>query len=158
MELKLTVDGLEKERDFYFSKLRDIELICQESESDSPILARIINILYATEVPVRRHPLAAHWLLFMTIVISLSPRWKFWKLIEHRVNQTQKRSMFLAVCLTFTDRLTYCLFWLSLITTLQHRFQYQQSTAYMPCVLCTTFSGLYIQGCQFSFVLCICVL
>ncbi|XP_031436530.1 microtubule-associated protein RP/EB family member 3a isoform X2 [Clupea harengus] len=49
MELKLTVDGLEKERDFYFSKLRDIELICQESESDSPILARIINILYATE-------------------------------------------------------------------------------------------------------------
>ena len=51
MELKLTVDGLEKERDFYFSKLRDIELICQENESESsPILSRIIDILYATEV------------------------------------------------------------------------------------------------------------
>uniref|UniRef100_A0A3B4F3E7 Microtubule-associated protein RP/EB family member 3 n=1 Tax=Pundamilia nyererei TaxID=303518 RepID=A0A3B4F3E7_9CICH len=50
MELKLTVDGLEKERDFYFSKLRDIELICQEHESENnPILSRIINILYATE-------------------------------------------------------------------------------------------------------------
>ncbi|XP_042302583.1 microtubule-associated protein RP/EB family member 3 [Sceloporus undulatus] len=50
MDLKLTVDGLEKERDFYFSKLRDIELICQEHESEnSPIIAGIINILYATE-------------------------------------------------------------------------------------------------------------
>uniref|UniRef100_A0AAZ3Q223 Microtubule-associated protein RP/EB family member 3 n=1 Tax=Oncorhynchus tshawytscha TaxID=74940 RepID=A0AAZ3Q223_ONCTS len=50
MELKLTVDGLEKERDFYFSKLRDIELICQEHESDTnPHLSRIMDILYATE-------------------------------------------------------------------------------------------------------------
>uniref|UniRef100_A0A3Q2Q545 Microtubule-associated protein RP/EB family member 1 n=1 Tax=Fundulus heteroclitus TaxID=8078 RepID=A0A3Q2Q545_FUNHE len=50
--LKLTVDGLEKERDFYFSKLRDIELICQEHESENnPVLSRIIDILYATEVP-----------------------------------------------------------------------------------------------------------
>ncbi|KAL1275227.1 hypothetical protein QQF64_034850, partial [Cirrhinus molitorella] len=50
MDLKLTVDGLEKERDFYFSKLRDIELICQENECDSnPVLGKIIDILYATE-------------------------------------------------------------------------------------------------------------
>ncbi|XP_058020672.1 microtubule-associated protein RP/EB family member 3 isoform X2 [Ahaetulla prasina] len=50
MDLKLTVDGLEKERDFYFSKLRDIELICQEHESEnSPIISGIISILYATE-------------------------------------------------------------------------------------------------------------
>ncbi|XP_073694486.1 microtubule-associated protein RP/EB family member 3-like [Garra rufa] len=50
MDLKLTVDGLEKERDFYFGKLRDIELICQENECDSnPVLGKIINILYATE-------------------------------------------------------------------------------------------------------------
>lgn len=51
MDLKLTVDGLEKERDFYFGKLRDIELICQENENDSnPVLSKIIDILYATEV------------------------------------------------------------------------------------------------------------
>ncbi|KAI5616788.1 microtubule-associated protein, RP/EB family, member 3a isoform X1, partial [Silurus asotus] len=51
MELKLTVDGLEKERDFYFSKLRDIELICQEHENENnSVLTRIIDILYATEV------------------------------------------------------------------------------------------------------------
>ncbi|XP_059907242.1 microtubule-associated protein RP/EB family member 3-like isoform X1 [Gadus macrocephalus] len=50
MELKLTVDGLEKERDFYFSKLRDIELICQEHESETnTTLSKIIDILYATE-------------------------------------------------------------------------------------------------------------
>ncbi|PKK17494.1 microtubule-associated protein RP/EB family member 3 [Columba livia] len=50
MDLKLTVDGLEKERDFYFSKLRDIELICQEHENEnSPIIAGIISVLYATE-------------------------------------------------------------------------------------------------------------
>ncbi|KAK3537644.1 hypothetical protein QTP70_017034, partial [Hemibagrus guttatus] len=50
MELKLTVDGLEKERDFYFSKLRDIELICQEHENENnPVLTKIIDILYATE-------------------------------------------------------------------------------------------------------------
>uniref|UniRef100_A0A670HYP6 Microtubule-associated protein RP/EB family member 3 n=1 Tax=Podarcis muralis TaxID=64176 RepID=A0A670HYP6_PODMU len=50
VDLKLTVDGLEKERDFYFSKLRDIELICQEHESEnSPIISGIIGILYATE-------------------------------------------------------------------------------------------------------------
>lgn len=51
MELKLTVDGLEKERDFYFSKLRDIELVCQEQETENnSIISRIIDILYATEV------------------------------------------------------------------------------------------------------------
>ncbi|XP_066563159.1 microtubule-associated protein RP/EB family member 3b isoform X3 [Amia ocellicauda] len=50
MELKLTVDGLEKERDFYFSKLRDIELICQEHETENnPVISKIIEILYATE-------------------------------------------------------------------------------------------------------------
>uniref|UniRef100_A0A4W4H517 Microtubule-associated protein RP/EB family member 3 n=1 Tax=Electrophorus electricus TaxID=8005 RepID=A0A4W4H517_ELEEL len=50
MDLKLTVDGLEKERDFYFSKLRDIELICQEHESENnPVLTKIVDILYATE-------------------------------------------------------------------------------------------------------------
>lgn len=48
--MKLTVEGLEKERDFYFGKLRDIELICQENENENPVVSRIIKILYATEV------------------------------------------------------------------------------------------------------------
>ncbi|XP_068564574.1 microtubule-associated protein RP/EB family member 3-like [Cebidichthys violaceus] len=47
LDLKLTVDGLEKERDFYFGKLRDIELLCQDKES--PILNKILDVLYATE-------------------------------------------------------------------------------------------------------------
>lgn len=53
IDLKLTVDGLEKERDFYFGKLRDIELICQENESENnPGLSKIVGILYATEVRI----------------------------------------------------------------------------------------------------------
>ncbi|XP_045551438.1 microtubule-associated protein RP/EB family member 3 isoform X2 [Salmo salar] len=55
LDLKLTVDGLEKERDFYFSKLRDIELICQENETNaSPTLSKIMDILYATEGEVEK--------------------------------------------------------------------------------------------------------
>nr|XP_006819974.1 PREDICTED: microtubule-associated protein RP/EB family member 3-like isoform X2 [Saccoglossus kowalevskii] len=50
LEVKLTVDGLEKERDFYFSKLRQIEIICQQHEEENhPGLQKIVEILYATE-------------------------------------------------------------------------------------------------------------
>ena len=50
-DLRLTVDGLEKERDFYFGKLRDIEVLCQEHESeDLTVVKQIMDILYATEV------------------------------------------------------------------------------------------------------------
>ncbi|XP_074264077.1 microtubule-associated protein RP/EB family member 1A-like [Silene latifolia] len=49
-ELKLSVDSLEKERDFYFSKLRDIELLCQTPEiENSPIVAALQKVLYATD-------------------------------------------------------------------------------------------------------------
>jgi RP/EB family microtubule-associated protein len=56
--LKETVTGLERERDFYFSKLRDIELMIQQAFEENPdvekdennILKQIQLILYSTEV------------------------------------------------------------------------------------------------------------
>nr|4XA1_A Chain A, Gp7-MYH7(1173-1238)-EB1 chimera protein [synthetic construct]4XA1_B Chain B, Gp7-MYH7(1173-1238)-EB1 chimera protein [synthetic construct]4XA1_C Chain C, Gp7-MYH7(1173-1238)-EB1 chimera protein [synthetic construct]4XA1_D Chain D, Gp7-MYH7(1173-1238)-EB1 chimera protein [synthetic construct] len=56
-EFKLELDDvtsnmeqIEKERDFYFGKLRNIELICQENEGENdPVLQRIVDILYATD-------------------------------------------------------------------------------------------------------------
>lgn len=48
--LKSTIQDMEKERDFYFGKLRNIELICQEKEGEGdPTLQRIVDILYATD-------------------------------------------------------------------------------------------------------------
>ena len=57
-QLKETVQGLERERDFYFSKLRDIELLVQQATEANPELEaneesmekQIQNILYYTEV------------------------------------------------------------------------------------------------------------
>ncbi|PWN54487.1 putative EB1-like protein [Violaceomyces palustris] len=60
-EMKVSVDSLEKERDFYFSKLRDIEIIVQERlavigdaqeqspEAESETLKQIQAVLYSTE-------------------------------------------------------------------------------------------------------------
>lgn len=50
-DLKCTIADLEKERDFYFAKLRNIELICQEKEGEAdPMLQKIVDVLYATDV------------------------------------------------------------------------------------------------------------
>ncbi|XP_015436160.1 PREDICTED: microtubule-associated protein RP/EB family member 1 isoform X1 [Dufourea novaeangliae] len=52
MELKISLEGLEKERDFYFGKLRDIEVMCQDCDNGDPppIVQKILEVLYATEV------------------------------------------------------------------------------------------------------------
>lgn len=52
-DLKCNIAELEKERDFYFNKLRNIELVCQEKEGEAnPTLQKIVDILYATDVSV----------------------------------------------------------------------------------------------------------
>ncbi|CAH9089944.1 unnamed protein product [Cuscuta epithymum] len=49
-ELKLSVDSLERERDFYFAKLRDIEIVCQCPEIENlPVVQALKKILYATD-------------------------------------------------------------------------------------------------------------
>jgi len=49
----LVNDTLDKERDFYFSKLRDIEMLLQakqvETANPASIEAQILKILYASE-------------------------------------------------------------------------------------------------------------
>ncbi|PHH81615.1 hypothetical protein CDD83_3534 [Cordyceps sp. RAO-2017] len=55
--LKETVTGLERERDFYFSKLRDIELLIQQAAEEDPelekqddgLVKQVQAILYSTE-------------------------------------------------------------------------------------------------------------
>ncbi|PHH83470.1 hypothetical protein CDD82_429 [Ophiocordyceps australis] len=55
--LKETVGGLERERDFYFSKLRDIELLIQHAVDEDPelekqedgLIKQVQLILYSTE-------------------------------------------------------------------------------------------------------------
>ena len=45
MQLKI----VEQERDFYFGKLRDIEMLLQQQDENNPIVENVLRILYATE-------------------------------------------------------------------------------------------------------------
>mmetsp|Transcript_2945 Transcript_2945/g.6833 ORF Transcript_2945/g.6833 Transcript_2945/m.6833 type:complete len:349 (+) Transcript_2945:400-1446(+) len=49
-DLKLNLEGAEKESQFYFSKLRDVELLLQAySGPDRDIVLNVLKVLYATE-------------------------------------------------------------------------------------------------------------
>ncbi|KTG36315.1 hypothetical protein cypCar_00018756 [Cyprinus carpio] len=51
--LKLALEGVEKERDFYFGKLREVELLCQEQGQDNgPFVERLMEVLYSADEQV----------------------------------------------------------------------------------------------------------
>ncbi|CAI5736547.1 unnamed protein product [Hyaloperonospora brassicae] len=50
-ELRAMVESLEKERDFYFHKLREVEIMLQSTEESetNPLVQAVFKVLYATE-------------------------------------------------------------------------------------------------------------
>ncbi|CAI5733250.1 unnamed protein product [Peronospora destructor] len=50
-ELRAMVESLEKERDFYFNKLREVEIMLQSAEESetNPLAQAVFKVLYATE-------------------------------------------------------------------------------------------------------------
>ncbi|XP_074507618.1 microtubule-associated protein RP/EB family member 2 isoform X1 [Sebastes fasciatus] len=48
--LKLALEGVEKERDYYFSKLREVELLCQDQgEENATFVNQLMEVLYALD-------------------------------------------------------------------------------------------------------------
>jgi RP/EB family microtubule-associated protein len=106
---KEAIAGLEKERDFYFAKLRDIELLLQNAIEENPeleneedtLVKHIQGILYSTEVS-----LFAFWCVAITgkcvalislffRTVSKSPlrmRWQVRPMIWRRSDQNAIRS------------------------------------------------------------------
>lgn len=50
--LKSALEDMEKERDYYFGKLREVELLCQEDSKESKLVGQLMLILYAADEQV----------------------------------------------------------------------------------------------------------
>lgn len=49
-QLKATIDNIERERDFYYGKLRSVEVLCQQTDEEPEVdKKKVLEILYATE-------------------------------------------------------------------------------------------------------------
>lgn len=47
--LKSALEGVEKERDYYFGKLREVEVLCQEHAGENATFAeQLLEVLYAS--------------------------------------------------------------------------------------------------------------
>ena len=73
--LKLALEGVEKERDFYFSKLREVEVLCQEQgEENAPFVDRLMEVLYSADeqVSLTLHSHLHSWHLADAFIQSVS--------------------------------------------------------------------------------------
>lgn len=47
--LKSALEGVEKERDYYFGKLREVEVLCQEhAEENATFADQLLEVLYSS--------------------------------------------------------------------------------------------------------------
>lgn len=69
--MEISVNGVETERDFYFGKLRDIEVLCQQNEG-LPVVEEIMKIMYKTEVSVHKYMYTADDTIVTITVMSCS--------------------------------------------------------------------------------------
>eukprot|EP00958_Prasinococcus_capsulatus_P004831 scaffold443_cov527-Prasinococcus_capsulatus_cf.AAC.19 len=53
-QVKLMHDQMEQERDYYFNKLRDVEILCQhEAAKDKPLARAVLKILYSVDADTK---------------------------------------------------------------------------------------------------------
>ena len=79
--MRLAIEGLEKERDFFFGKLRDIEVVTQQSaDAADPIAPKVLKAIYAgqcrggwigQEMAAQREKLTAEVSIVQPVPVSL---------------------------------------------------------------------------------------